>query len=324
MSISCLNWALKQKTGSGTRKLVLLLICDRADEQNTCYPKIDKLATDSELSQSTVLAAIAWLRDAGLIRVLRRAKSSGGRRSNRYLVCIDGPDTPLPDTEDWVSEIPATRKPPAAGAIPARDDENAGQSKPPAAGAMPGAGGKPPAAGSGTLREPESSKKEDLEPPSGTPKDLNPPPPSAPHAAGPAPSAATADHVGTAQRILDRLLADVDPVRYPVAVERARLTDRIVTLVHSWPAEQLADRLAAMGSLRTVVSVYAVLTSRLKNVGPPPPPPPPPAVLPDWCGALDCDPATRRLLDDDGRPRYRRTAAGREPVRCDTCSGHQG
>src|SRR5688572_236500 len=135
MSTKCLSWAIDQTTGSATRKVVLLLLADLADEQHTCYPGREYLAERAELSEGAVSRALTQLAADGLVRVLRRARRRGGRTSNRYLLLVKGEATPLPDVDDWVSEFtPAADETAgqdnsdADAPLPDDDDETAGQS----------------------------------------------------------------------------------------------------------------------------------------------------------------------------------------------------
>ena len=325
MSTQCLNWAIRCRTGNGTKKLVLLLLADHADEQHTCYPKIETLAERSELSESAIEKAIAALRDAGLLRVLRRAKRSGGRRSNRYLLLVYGDQTPLPDVEDWVSESAGQGKPVAGTGLPDDADETAGQSKPVPQEGLPSEG-KPVSGTGSNPSQVRVSSKEDLEPPSVT-KDSDPPPPTFTHPGDDISSAAAAAIAADAARdVLRRVTADVEVLRMPTAVERGRLVERVAALLaDGWSGPQLVDRLVGMGGLSTVASVYAVLTSRLGHVGDPPPPAPAtnpvggPAL--PWCGSPTCDRTTRRRLDDEQRPMFAIVDGVHRALWCEDCSG---
>lgn len=109
MSWQASEWAKQQRTGSAAAKTVLLLLGDRADESHSCFPGVALLAWESEMSERSVRSAITTLREAGLIRVLRRGGAGrrgggGGRRSNRYQLLLDGADTPLPQADDWTTE----------------------------------------------------------------------------------------------------------------------------------------------------------------------------------------------------------------------------
>jgi DNA-binding transcriptional ArsR family regulator len=325
MSTQCLNWAIRARTGSGTKKLVLLLLADHADEQHTCYPKIDTLAERSELSESAIEKAIAALRDAGFLRVLRRAKRSGGRRSNRYLLLVYGEQTPLPDVEDWVSESAGQSKPVAGTGMPEQPDESAGQSKPVREAGLPESIKPVTGTGSNPSQVRVSSNKE-VEPPSVT-KDSDAPPPTSTHPVDDISSAAAAAIAADwARDVLRRVTADVDVLRMPTAVERGRLVERVAALLaDGWSAPQLVDRLLGMGGLATVASVYAVLSSRLGHVGDPPPPAPAtnpvggPAL--PWCGSATCDRTTRRRLDDEQRPAFAMVEGAPRALWCEDCSG---
>lgn len=109
MSHDATTWAKTQQTGTGTAKLILLLLADYAGTDYSCYPSIAKLAEVSELAESTVRSVTKLLAEKGLIRVFYRHRASGLRRSCRYQLLIDGPDTAGPDAEDWSSyrQIPA-------------------------------------------------------------------------------------------------------------------------------------------------------------------------------------------------------------------------
>lgn len=83
-------WARRQRLGGDTAaKVILLLLSDRADEWASCFPGVDLLAAEGELSKSTVLRKLKVLAAAGLIRVERRANERGHRTSNRYVMDLD-------------------------------------------------------------------------------------------------------------------------------------------------------------------------------------------------------------------------------------------
>lgn len=95
------TWAKRQKTGSTSAKLILLLLADYAGTDYSCYPSVRKLAEEGEMGESTVRAATKLLAELGLIRVFYRHRTSGLRRSSRYQLLVDGPDTAEPDADDW-------------------------------------------------------------------------------------------------------------------------------------------------------------------------------------------------------------------------------
>lgn len=335
MSTKALAWAVEQQTGSTLRKCILLLLADLADEQLTCYPGREYLAARAEVAPTTVSKAITQLVDGGFVRVLRRARRNGGRRSNRYLIMMYGADTPFPDIDDWVSEFvndveDFTRE--AAGQgngapaapLPDGDDETAGQDNSAPAAPLPADGNGAPATHSTVLDE-HSSNKEDPYP-LAVNKDHSPPPPRSTHPACGDRSAAAAERiVDDARSVLRQVTANVEAVRLPTDAERDRLVGRaILHLYAGWSAQQLVDRLHGMGPLDRVASVYAVLNSRLLNLGAPPvdeaPSQPQPRPLGPWCGSASCDPTTRRQLDEQGRPLFGVDGLGRMKLYCETCS----
>ncbi|MGI4876689.1 MAG: helix-turn-helix domain-containing protein [Janthinobacterium lividum] len=63
------NWAMRQKTGSGSAKAVLMALAACADEGNgtLAFPSIETIEDMTELNEKTVGSALARLRDSGLI-----------------------------------------------------------------------------------------------------------------------------------------------------------------------------------------------------------------------------------------------------------------
>lgn len=79
-----MNWALQQKVGSPSGKLVLLLLANRADHTGKCWPGIDGIASNTELSRRTVVTQIQKLEAAGILSVVHRGGTGTGRKSNVY------------------------------------------------------------------------------------------------------------------------------------------------------------------------------------------------------------------------------------------------
>lgn len=83
-------WARKQRLGGDVAaKIILMILADYADEWGTCYPGVDRIAEEAELSKSTVLRRLKALAEAGLVTVERRADGRGHRTSNRYVLEIE-------------------------------------------------------------------------------------------------------------------------------------------------------------------------------------------------------------------------------------------
>ena len=82
-------WARQQRLGGDTAaKIILMILSDYADEWGTCYPGIDRIAEEGELSRSTVLRKLKTAAEIGLVRIERRANDRGHRTSNRYILEI--------------------------------------------------------------------------------------------------------------------------------------------------------------------------------------------------------------------------------------------
>lgn len=67
-------------------KLVLLSICDNANDEGVCYPSIDKIVLKTSLSRPTVIKNISKLIEFGYLLKYQRATKKGGRYSSVYLV----------------------------------------------------------------------------------------------------------------------------------------------------------------------------------------------------------------------------------------------
>jgi len=76
MSFEAMTWAIKKKTGSSTRKLILLLLADRANEDGVCWPSLSRIAEDCEISRDSVIRHIKQLERDGLIFVVRNSNKN--------------------------------------------------------------------------------------------------------------------------------------------------------------------------------------------------------------------------------------------------------
>ncbi len=86
MSHEAMTWAVKQTTGSATRKAVLLNLANRADEAWSCFPSQTRIAQDTELGVRTVRRALDDLIDLGLIHKERRRRGDGTWTSDRFVL----------------------------------------------------------------------------------------------------------------------------------------------------------------------------------------------------------------------------------------------
>ena len=84
MSFTALSWAIKQDTGNATSKLILLVLANYADENNTCYPSQEHIASLCPCSRRSVSTHIKALEKKGFFRIVKC--SSGMKIWNRYLL----------------------------------------------------------------------------------------------------------------------------------------------------------------------------------------------------------------------------------------------
>lgn len=90
MSYRALNWAW-ELTLPSSQKMVLVAMADMSDENESCYPGLDRLARMAGTSKSTVQRAVNALVDAGLLVRERRHREGGSRTSNRYYLQVGSP-----------------------------------------------------------------------------------------------------------------------------------------------------------------------------------------------------------------------------------------
>jgi hypothetical protein len=93
LSIEAMAWAFRQDIPKPGAKLVLLALCDFADESWSCFPGQATLAARTSQGERTVRRHLEWLEEAGYI--ISRARFSDGRRtSNRYTIRNPRPQAP--------------------------------------------------------------------------------------------------------------------------------------------------------------------------------------------------------------------------------------
>lgn len=81
MSLSALNWALRIKAGSSSRKLVLIALANWANAEGEAYPSAESISSVTELNRKTVLDALSDLAQSGLIQDTgRRVGATSGVR----------------------------------------------------------------------------------------------------------------------------------------------------------------------------------------------------------------------------------------------------
>lgn len=113
-----MNWAWQQKL-SPTPKLILMALCDAANDYGVCWPSVSTVAIKCCVSVRTVRRVMQKLVKRGLMISEQRYRSDGSCSSNRYRLQLEGGDnlTPAPDSRDTTSGQ-RCEGPPDTGDIP--------------------------------------------------------------------------------------------------------------------------------------------------------------------------------------------------------------
>jgi hypothetical protein len=90
MSIEYLNRALKVEGLTPTKKFILVILCNYADESGSCYPSYSHIAKIVGLKTNKgVRLAIKEFEELGFLRIEHRIADHGGYTSNRYHLLLD-------------------------------------------------------------------------------------------------------------------------------------------------------------------------------------------------------------------------------------------
>jgi DNA-binding transcriptional ArsR family regulator len=110
MSFKLMAQALDIKTGSPLTKLILLKLCDNANDAGECWPSYQTIADHTEVSKRSVMIHIQKLIDSGLLKKELR-REGPKNKSNLYSIDLKSSESPA-----LGSESPAP--PPSAAAAP--------------------------------------------------------------------------------------------------------------------------------------------------------------------------------------------------------------
>lgn len=90
VSLRACRWALQQRVGNTTRKLVLVALADAHNERTgLCFPSVTSLAETVETSGRTIIRCLNELADAGFIERQTRHGKHGRRTTNSYTLNMD-------------------------------------------------------------------------------------------------------------------------------------------------------------------------------------------------------------------------------------------
>tara|TARA_Y100000114_G_scaffold119266_1_gene113902 strand:+ start:328 stop:942 length:615 start_codon:yes stop_codon:yes gene_type:complete len=87
MSIKALSWAIKKNCNTPTTKLVLFILSNYADENDTCYPSEKHLGMLCGITDRQVRRCLKWLEENNFLNIER---TEG--KSNRYHLVIVSTD----------------------------------------------------------------------------------------------------------------------------------------------------------------------------------------------------------------------------------------
>ena len=91
MSIECLNQALKIEGLTPTKKFILVLLANYADEKHTCYPSYAHIAKTVGLKGTKgVKNTIKEFENLGYLRIERRILENKSYTSNKYHLTLGG------------------------------------------------------------------------------------------------------------------------------------------------------------------------------------------------------------------------------------------
>ncbi len=101
--------AMSAKVGNPSRKLVLLKLCDNANDKGECWPSLQHIADQCEISRRTAINHIQSLADDGFLEVQNRFKNNE-QISNFYIIDLErhnkktdlgGENSALPPSEKF-------------------------------------------------------------------------------------------------------------------------------------------------------------------------------------------------------------------------------
>ena len=138
MSITAINWAKQQKTGTPLRQLVLFVLADYADQWGFCWPSQPTVSSICQVNERSVRRAINELEASG--HVAKVSIRIGKSPRVLYLLACPKIAEPLPDehlAHKWLKNATRTESPvetvhPDSDAVhPDSDDSSPGLVSPP-------------------------------------------------------------------------------------------------------------------------------------------------------------------------------------------------
>ncbi len=108
MSVKLMSAAWDMALPMG-QKMLLLALCDHANDDGVCYPSQEKLAQKCSMGERTVISHIQWLERHGIVSRERR-QNTQRRKSDLYQITL-GNYTPEPANSAPANSAPANSAP---------------------------------------------------------------------------------------------------------------------------------------------------------------------------------------------------------------------
>ena len=108
MSVKLMSAAWDMALPMG-QKMLLLALCDHANDDGVCYPSQEKLAQKCSMAERTVISHIQWLERHGIVSRERR-QNTQRRKSDLYQITL-GNYTPEPANSAPANSAPANSAP---------------------------------------------------------------------------------------------------------------------------------------------------------------------------------------------------------------------
>lgn len=90
MSLRHMIKAFECKIGSHVQKLVLIKLADNANDDGKCWPSLQRIANECEISKRTAINAIKALEEKGFLCVHRERTSADMNKVNLYTLTLEG------------------------------------------------------------------------------------------------------------------------------------------------------------------------------------------------------------------------------------------
>ena len=131
MSVKLMSTAWDMDLPMG-QKMLLLALCDHANDEGVCYPSQEKLAQKCSMGERTVISHIQWLERHGILSRERR-QNTQRRKSDLYQITLDGympePANSAPANSAPANSAPAKISPEPANSAPSEPANFAGTYK---------------------------------------------------------------------------------------------------------------------------------------------------------------------------------------------------